>query len=137
MRGFLREMSDSDVPTVAPVLGDWTSDCGYEVGRKILRDREFTAVFASNDQMALGVIHAAIDLGLSVPEDVSVVGFDDIAEAKHFSPPLTTVRQDFAQLGRRALDVLISDIEGTDAPAVEAFEVPALIVRKSTARPRN
>jgi DNA-binding LacI/PurR family transcriptional regulator len=137
MRGFLSEMSDSDVSTVAPVLGDWTADFGYEVGLKILRDREFTAVFASNDQMALGVIHAAMHLGRSVPEDLSVVGFDDIAEAKHFSPPLTTVRQDFPQLGRRALDILISDIEGTEAPTAPAFEVPELIIRSSTAPPRH
>ncbi|HEV7184997.1 MAG: LacI family DNA-binding transcriptional regulator [Actinomycetales bacterium] len=132
MRGFLAEMSAYDIPTTAPVLGDWTVDLGYELGLKLLHYREFTAVFASNDQMALGVIHAAVDLGLSVPGDLSVVGFDDIPEAKHFSPPLTTVRQDFAQLGATAIATLIAEIENADPPQVE-FAVPELIVRRSTA----
>ena len=137
MRGFLAEMSDADMPTVAPVLGDWTADTAYEVGLKLLAHREFTAVFASNDQMALGLIHAANDLGLSVPGDLSVVGFDDIPEAKHFTPPLTTVRQDFALLGRRAIDILVADIEGSDAPPEAVFEIPELVIRASTAPPRS
>jgi DNA-binding LacI/PurR family transcriptional regulator len=133
MRGFLAEMDAHDMPTEAPVLGDWTVDFGYEVGLKLLaRRREYTAVFAGNDQMALGIIHAAHELGLSVPGDLSVVGFDDIPEAKHFTPPLTTVRQDFALLGRRAIDLLLADIEGAESPEPAAFEVPELIVRRST-----
>ncbi len=135
MRGYLAEMSDNDMPTEAPVLGDWTGDLAYEVGLKLLGHREFTAVFASNDQMALGVIHAAHELGLSVPGDLSVVGFDDIPEAKHFIPGLTTVRQDFAELGAHALDILLAEIEGQEAPARVAMKVPELIVRGSTARP--
>ncbi len=134
MRGFLAEMDAHDMPAEAPVLGDWTVDFGYEIGLKLLtRRREYTAVFASNDQMALGIIHAANDLGLSVPHDLSVVGFDDIPEAKHFTPPLTTVRQDFALLGKRAIDILIADIEGSESPEPPTFEAPALIVRRSTA----
>jgi DNA-binding LacI/PurR family transcriptional regulator len=136
MRGFLAEMSAADMPTEAPVLGDWTVDLAYELGMKLLGHREFTAVFASNDQMALGIIHAAHDLGLSVPDDLSVVGFDDIPEAKHFIPPLTTVRQDFAQLGLRAIDILLADIEHTAPPEPAAVEIPELIVRASTAPPR-
>jgi DNA-binding LacI/PurR family transcriptional regulator len=135
MRGYLAEMSDADMPTEAPVLGDWTGDLAYELGMKLLGHREFTAVFASNDQMALGIIHAAHDLGLSVPHDLSVVGFDDIPEAKHFIPALTTVRQDFAQLGGMAIDLLLADIEGSEPPAPVVLEVPELIVRASTAPP--
>jgi DNA-binding LacI/PurR family transcriptional regulator len=141
MRGFLAEMSAHDMPTEAPVLGDWTVDFGYEIGLKLLARRgEFTAVFASNDQMALGIVHAANDLGLRVPEDLSVVGFDDIPEAKHFSPPLTTVRQDFSGLGRRAIDVLLADIERVEVPSpaepeATELEVPELVVRRSTAPP--
>ncbi|MGN6327276.1 LacI family DNA-binding transcriptional regulator [Pseudolysinimonas sp.] len=136
MRGFLAEMSAHDMPTEAPVLGDWTVDFGYDIGRRLLTRRgEFTAVFASNDQMALGVVHAATELGLQVPEDLSVVGFDDIPEAKHFTPPLTTVRQDFRVLGRHAIDVLLADIEGGPAPWPSALEMPELVVRRSTAPP--
>ena len=84
MRGFLDEMGAQDVPTTAPILGDWTADFGYLAGRELLTVRDFTAIFASNDQMALGVMHAVRDAGLEIPRDVSVVGFDDIPEAAHF-----------------------------------------------------
>lgn len=112
MRGFLIEMSAQDVPTTAPILGDWTADFGYYAGQELLRIPDFTAVFSSNDQMALGIIHAIRDAGLDVPGDISVVGFDDIPEAAHFWPPLTTVRQDFRELGRRCVDLLLGDANG-------------------------
>ena len=131
MEGFLLEMSDRDVPTTAPILGDWTAEFGYFAGRELLRVRDFTAIFSSNDQMALGLIHAIRDAGLDVPRDISVVGFDDIPEAAHFWPPLTTVRQDFAELGRRAVALLVgasaadtADTAGTDLPT--AAETPIL-----------
>ncbi|MFP3381408.1 substrate-binding domain-containing protein, partial [Bacillus sp. SIMBA_069] len=81
------------------------------------------AIFASNDQMALGLMHAAAELGLSVPHDLSVVGFDDIPEAKHFAPPLTTIRQDFGLLGAQAIDVLLAQVEGTEAPGPTEYAV--------------
>lgn len=137
MQGYLAEMNDHDITPPAPMLGDWTGDLGYEIGMKMLGRPEFTAVFAGNDQMALGIIHAARDLGLSVPGDLSVVGFDDIPESKHFIPPLTTVRQDFAELGRNALDVLIADIEGRDHEVAPVIEAPTLIVRASTSPPKS
>jgi DNA-binding LacI/PurR family transcriptional regulator len=135
MRGFLDEMGAQDVPTTAPILGDWTADFGYRAGRELVRIRDFTAIFSSNDQMALGLIHAFRDAGLDVPGDISVVGFDDIPEARHFWPPLSTVRQDFAELGRRCLQALLArlnDEASADSGAIEA----SLIVRASTAPPR-
>ncbi|WP_431279407.1 LacI family DNA-binding transcriptional regulator [Leifsonia poae] len=137
MRGFLEEMSEWDIAPTAPALGDWTVDRGYEIGLRLLPHKEFTAVFASNDQMALGAMHAAADLGLSVPGDLSVVGFDDIPEAKHLAPPLTTVRQDFAQLGASAIGLLLAEIEGSPSPETPEFAVPELIVRSSTARAKD
>ncbi|GAA3881868.1 LacI family DNA-binding transcriptional regulator [Leifsonia kafniensis] len=135
MRGFLDEMGAMDVPTTAPILGDWTAEFGYYAGREMLRVRDFTAIFSSNDQMALGLIHAVRDAGLDVPGDVSIIGFDDIPEAAHFWPPLTTVRQDFAELGRRCMALLLSSI--TDDQPVDYRDVitPELIVRGSTAPP--
>ncbi|WP_159501662.1 LacI family DNA-binding transcriptional regulator [Microbacterium sp. 18062] len=130
MRGFLEEMSANDIPTTAPILGDWTAEFGYYAGRELLQVRDFTAVFSSNDQMALGLIHAVRDEGLDVPGDVSIVGFDDIPEAAHFWPPLTTVRQDFAELGRRCVDLLLGPAEGIE-PAPGTI-VPELVVRGST-----
>ena len=64
-------------------------------------------MFSSNDQMALGLVHAFREAGLDVPRDVSIVGFDDIPESAHFWPPLTTVRQDFSQVGERCVSMLI------------------------------
>jgi len=133
MQGFLREMIDADLPVRPPVLGDWTPDHGYHAGRELARFRDFTAVFSANDQMALGLVHAFRDAGLDVPGDVSVVGFDDVPEAAHFWPPLTTVRQDFEELGRRCVARLL---DGGDAQALPALE-PRLVVRNSTAPPRR
>ncbi|MBZ4485755.1 LacI family DNA-binding transcriptional regulator [Microbacterium sp. cx-55] len=131
MRGFLEEMSAHDIPTTAPILGDWTADFGYYAGRELLRVRDFTAVFSSNDQMALGLMHAVRAEGLDVPGDISIVGFDDIPEAAHFWPPLTSVRQDFAELGRRCVDLLLGPADGVE-PAASTI-VPELIVRGSSA----
>jgi DNA-binding LacI/PurR family transcriptional regulator len=134
MHGFLAEMSAQDVPTTAPILGDWTADFGYRAGIELMRVRDFTAIFSSNDQMALGLIHAIRDQGYDVPRDVSIVGFDDIPEAPHFWPPLTTVRQDFDELGRRCVAHLLGNLE-VDAVGYRGAIEPELIVRKSTARP--
>ncbi|MCK6067682.1 MULTISPECIES: LacI family DNA-binding transcriptional regulator [Microbacterium] len=133
MRGFLEEMSAQDLPTTAPILGDWTADFGYYAGRELLRVRDFTAIFSSNDQMALGLLHAVRDEGLDVPGDISIVGFDDIPEAAHFAPPLTTVRQDFGELGRRCVDLLLGTADPSAEPVSAAIE-PELIVRASTGR---
>ena len=135
MQGFLLEMSDADMAVQPPVLGDWTADFGYRAGLELLRLREATAYFAANDQMALGLMHAARDLGLDVPGDVTVVGFDDMPEAAHVWPPLTTVRQDFAGLGHRCIELLLGpDPMAASAAAAAAPNLtPALIVRSSTA----
>jgi len=137
MNGFLAELDDHDLAVSAPLLGDWSADLGYEVGLRILDHPDFTAIFASNDQMALGLMHAAAELGLSVPRDLSIVGFDDIPEAKHFAPPLTTIRQDFGRLGAQAIDVLLAQIEGEELPDEPEYAVPELVVRSSTAPPNR
>jgi DNA-binding LacI/PurR family transcriptional regulator len=132
MQGFLHEINEADLRTRAPILGDWTAHFGYYAGLELLKFRDFSAVFAGNDQMALGFMHACRDAGLDVPGDISVVGFDDIPEAAHFSPPLTTIRQDFAEVGRRAVRILLAELHGG---GVQSFEkvTPELVVRSSTA----
>ncbi|KQR24759.1 LacI family transcriptional regulator [Agreia sp. Leaf335] len=133
--GFHAELEAAGLPRVEPLVGDWTPESGYAAGQTIARDGGPTAVFSSNDQMALGLLHALRDAGLDVPGDVSVVGFDDIPEAAHFWPPLTTVRQDFDEFGRRCIGLLLAAIRS--APAEERALVPDLIVRSSTAPPRS
>ena len=134
MQGFLDEITEAGLRTRAPILGDWTAHFGYQAGLELLRVRDFTAVFASNDQMALGFMHACRELGLSIPGDISVVGFDDIPEAAHFSPPLTTVRQNFPEIGRRAISLLLAELHG-ETHLEHGQVVPELIVRQSTSAP--
>ncbi len=134
MRGFLDEINDADLRTHPPILGDWTAEFGYHAGKELLRFRDFTAIFAANDHMALGLFHAFRDAGLDVPRDISVVGFDDIPEAAHFWPPLTTVRQDFAEIGRRSIALLLGELEG-DPYLHHSQILPELVVRSSTAAP--
>jgi DNA-binding LacI/PurR family transcriptional regulator len=123
--------------TPPPVLvGDWSARAGYDLGRRLSRDRSVTAIFAANDQMALGVLRAMAEAEREVPGDVSLVGFDDIPESPYFRPPLTTVRQDFIEVGSRGLRSLLKTIE-TGEPVVQGPRVPpVLIVRASTAPPR-
>jgi len=135
MQGFLHEINEAELRTRAPILGDWSAHFGYYAGLELLRFRDFTAVFAGNDQMALGFMHACRESGLDVPGDISVVGFDDIPEAAHFSPPLTTVRQNFAEIGRRAVSLLLSELSGSVGQDHKQI-APELIVRSSTAPPR-
>ncbi|WAC51530.1 LacI family DNA-binding transcriptional regulator [Frigoribacterium sp. SL97] len=117
------------------VIGDWSSDFGYDYARGLTGVPEYTAVFVANDEMALGVIHGLHDRGIRVPEDLSVVGFDDLPVSRHFLPPLTTVRQDFPALGSLVVDVLIAAIEGREIP--QNSRIPAeLVVRDSSAAAR-
>jgi DNA-binding LacI/PurR family transcriptional regulator len=96
---------------------------------------DITAVFAANDQTALGVLRAAHELGRAVPETLSVVGFDDSPESDSFWPPLTTVHQSFDEVGRRAVTNLLAQIDGQRVRA-EADLVPVrLVERSSTAAP--
>ncbi|MGV8895316.1 MAG: LacI family DNA-binding transcriptional regulator [Rhodoglobus sp.] len=122
------------LPAREPVVGDWTSDFGYAFGSTV--DPDFTAVFSANDRMALGLIHAFHERGIRVPEDVSVVGFDDVPDARHFLPPLTTVRQDFAALGLLSVATLLAELEGNEVQRRSLIE-PELVVRASTAPPRR
>lgn len=115
-----------------PLIGDWSADSGYALGRRLAGRPDVTAVFVSNDQMALGVLRAFHEAGRRVPEDVSVVGYDDIPEAAHLLPPLTTVRTDFAEIGTRSLRLLLGQIDGPAESSPEPVVAVELIVRRST-----
>ncbi len=117
-----------------PLHGDWSARSGYELGSQLARMPDLTAVFCANDPMALGLLRALSEQGIRVPEDVSLVGFDDIPESAFFRPPLTTVRQDFGELGRRALRLLIDRIDSDRTPHPGLPVAPELIVRASTTR---
>lgn len=118
------------------VRGDWSPRSGYEAGRRLLKDPDVTAVFCANDEMALGFIRACHEEGRSIPEDISVIGFDDIM-AEWMWPPLTTVAQDFATIGTELVAALLPQLRGEpDEP--RGILVPApLVVRGSTTAPHR
>lgn len=126
-------LRDAGLGESEPMVGDWSSDSGYRLGRLLEVDKA-TAVFAANDQMALGLLHALAERGIRVPEDVSVVGFDDVPDARHYTPPLTTIRQDFTALGRLVMRELLIAIEGGVSGHREPIR-PELVVRASTSAP--
>jgi DNA-binding LacI/PurR family transcriptional regulator len=139
--GWREVMGERDVPDLEmlEVVGDWSASSG-EVGlRQLLaKSPQIDAVFASNDQMALGALQAARDMGIRVPDDLGIVGFDDISEAAYFYPPLTTIRQDAETLGAMAVDQMCNIIRAREAGEVYKPDViwakPRLIVRDSSVR---
>lgn len=135
IRGWRDELTAGGAADAEPVAGDWSADRGFEVGRELVRTGLPTAVFAANDQLALGLLRAFAESGVHVPDDVSVVGFDDVDGSAHFFPPLTTVRQEFRALGGRCLAMLLAVIGGDDPPN-ELIE-PRLVVRASSGPPRS
>ncbi|GAA2274090.1 LacI family transcriptional regulator [Streptomyces ruber] len=125
-------LTAAGAPVHEPLFGDWSADSGHALGRVLAGRPGVTAVFVSNDQMALGVLRAFHEAGRRVPEDVSVVGYDDIPEAAHFLPPLTTVRTDFGEIGTRAVRLLLDRIDGRSAAAGVPVTPVRLVVRRSS-----
>ncbi|MCU1445688.1 LacI family DNA-binding transcriptional regulator [Cryobacterium sp.] len=130
LAGFRDELAQHGLGADLIASGDWSAASGYRAATALL-DQGVTAIFAGNDQMALGALSAATAARLEVPGDLSIVGFDDVPEAAYYHPPLTTVRQDLAEAGRRAVALLLGESDA--APSVQ----PELIVRASTAPPRR
>lgn len=132
--GWLDTLQNNGLQPGQSVEGMWTAASGYQAAQRLIEGgAPFTAMVVGNDQMALGAMRALTDAGLRVPEDVSVVGFDDVPEAAYYNPPLTTVRQDFDALGRQAVECLIQRINNPTDPPHQHVITPALIVRRSTA----
>ncbi|MCF8503295.1 MAG: LacI family DNA-binding transcriptional regulator [Caulobacter sp.] len=116
--------------------GAYTFESGLEGAAKLLGlPNRPTAIFAGNDEMAAGVLHAARRAGLSVPEDLSVVGFDDFQIASRVWPPLTTVRSPTREIGRLASEKLLS--QAGEDKRDPADRLPSLVARESTAAPRG
>jgi LacI family transcriptional regulator len=117
--------------------GDFHHEGGFRCGGELLDLAEPpTAIFAGSDQQALGVYEAARQRGLRIPEDLSVVGFDDLPTARWVSPPLTTIRQPLADMGRMGAEMLGSLIDGVALRSKRVELATELIVRESTARLR-
>ncbi len=131
-------LHEKGLRAAASAEGDWSAVSGYNTMNALLgQGVRFTAVFAANDQMALGAMRALHEHGLRIPEDVSIVGFDDVPEAAFFEPPLTTIQQNFALLGENSITYLVACIENPDTPAECRLIAPRFVQRLSTAPPRN
>jgi DNA-binding LacI/PurR family transcriptional regulator len=129
-----RQVLEEAGRAVPPIQrGDWSAESGYRVGLHLAGRPDCTAIFAANDQMALGVLRALHERGRRVPAEVSVVGFDDIPDAASYLPPLTTVHQDFAAVGRRCVRALLRQIRNESTGPGTDLVPTRLIVRGSTA----
>ena len=125
------EAAGAKVPPLIPA--DWSAASGYRAGQMLARMPEVTAIFAANDHLALGVLRALHERGRRVPDDVSLVGFDDVPEAAYFIPPLTTVRPAFDAVAQASLDLLLRQIE-TGEPGTQRMTIePTLVRRESVA----
>jgi len=144
VRGWQASLSQHGLVAREPITGDWSPHSGYQAALQLLDQADaggvgpngFSAVFAGNDQIALGMLHAFAERGVRVPEDVSIIGFDDIPEAEHFTPPLTTVRQNFGALGRDIMSTLV-EILRDEEPVITPHTSATLVVRLSAAPPRR
>lgn len=139
--GFREAFADSGLALDESLIaeGNYRFDSGLEAGRELLdRKKRPSAIFASNDEMASGVLHAAYSVGLAVPDDLEVVGFDDTATASHVWPTLTTIHWPIEEMGRLAAMKLVSEFLGgsTDEFDLEQVVVNSHIVERVSAKLR-
>jgi DNA-binding LacI/PurR family transcriptional regulator len=134
--GWRTAMKAAGLEPPPPIQASYDPDSGYDAGRQLAEDPSVTAVLCGNDELAIGVIRALVESGRRVPEDVSVVGFDDQPFARMWTPPLTTVAQDFVGLGQRTFQ-LLAEWSATGRKPRSTSALPRLVVRSSAAAPRR
>ena len=127
-------LKEAGAPVPPLQLGDWTAASGYRIGRELALRDDVTAIFAGNDHMALGIMLALREAGIDVPGRISVVGFDDLPESAYFQPALSTVHQDFEEIGRQCVSLLLAQIEGETSQQMVSVP-PGLVIRASSGPP--
>lgn len=135
--GYCMALEAAGLPLLPELIveGDWTPQSGYDgLWTLFSRQQSFTALFAQNDLMAIGALRAAHDCGRKVPNELSVIGVDDIPLAAHVEPPLTTLRQDFAALGCEAVRLLFDVIADPSKQAEHVRQRPEMVIRASVGR---
>jgi DNA-binding LacI/PurR family transcriptional regulator len=134
LAGWRQALADAGAPEPPVLEGDWLPASGYAAGRELAANDEVTAIFVANDDMAIGVLRALTEAGRTVPDDVSIVGFDDIPSVAFLTPPLTTIPQDFDVHVARGIENLVMEIESPTGDRPPAPEPPPLrlIIRHST-----
>lgn len=132
-QGWREAMNTAGLAAGPLIRSDWSAEGGYLAGSQLVGHEDVTAIVAASDEIALGVISAYRARGLSVPDDISVVGYDNIPSSAYFAPPLTTVARDFQSLGARYVDALDAAMGMT--PPETVLPAAEMVVRKSTAAP--
>lgn len=133
IRGYQKAMMEANLP-IHLINGDFRMKDAYIATKKLLPSEEITAIFASNDLMACGIYQAAYELGIKIPEDLSVVGFDDIQLVEALTPKLTTIRQSSYTLGKTAAEMIIQELKEKKIAKQVVILDPALVIRQSTKR---
>jgi LacI family transcriptional regulator len=138
VEGFKAALVDCDLPFREELVleGDYQQQTGFEITKSLLQSVESppTAIFASNDLSAFGAMDAARECGLRIPDDISIIGFDDIPQASFVYPKLTTVRQPLEQMGRVAVKMLLEQIEDQSRPPQRVALATQLVIRDSCGR---
>jgi DNA-binding LacI/PurR family transcriptional regulator len=132
--GYKQALREAGIPLDEQLVGDgdWTAACGYAFTQRFLQlDSPPTAIFSSNDMMAAGVVRAAHERGLTVPNDLALVGFDDLDQTTMIFPELTTVRQPCVEMGQRAAEILIDQLENENEEPVHLILPTTLVIRAS------
>jgi DNA-binding LacI/PurR family transcriptional regulator len=131
-----RTLEHAGIRPPQPWRGDWSARSGYEIGHLVAADPDVTALFCANDEMAIGVVRALHEHGRRVPDDISIVGFDDIMVSEFLWPPLTTVRQDFRRIGAELVRLVVEQIGANGRATPHRVLVPTtLVVRGTTSAP--
>jgi DNA-binding LacI/PurR family transcriptional regulator len=136
IEGWRSALTAAGAEVPPPLPADWSPAAGYRAGQMLARMPDVTAVFAANDHLALGILRALSERGRRVPQDVSVVGFDDVPEAAYLIPPLTTVRPDFDAVAQAGLELLLAQMSDEQIAAGRVVIAPTLVTRDSVAPPR-
>jgi DNA-binding LacI/PurR family transcriptional regulator len=138
-QGWLNAVQEAGLSPGPCVDGNWTSRGGYQATLELIKDywKQFTALAVANDQMALGAIQAFAENRIRVPDDVSIVGFDDLPEAEFFRPPLSTIKHDFASIGSLSIRCFMDQLS-EDYTASPVYKIePTFVARQSTAPPKR
>jgi DNA-binding LacI/PurR family transcriptional regulator len=137
LEGYRQALAEADLAFEPALIekGDWSATSGYQATQRLLESGQpFSAIFAQNDQMAVGAIRALREAGRRVPHDVSIIGFDDIPLASYFDPPLTTLRQPMQESGKQAARLLVETIQNPGRPP-EQVSIQAHLVERASCGP--
>jgi len=133
--GYLRALDEAGLPTDLSLIieGDWSATSGQDTLLSLAEQGRLpTAIFAQNDRMALGVLHSARDMGLQIPQQLAVIGVDDMPLSSYFDPPLTTMHQDMPRIGQEATRVLLKVVDKSIVKCTQMKFTAQLIIRQST-----